>query len=150
MDAEPQPPMVLHSIAALTWARARSISDSPGGWGRFLASVLAAMWAVSLWSNGEAAQYSGTGEMVALFGVRFTFCWMIGLAVVPMIGLLLGWLPLRVASALISQFTWVYLLIEMGTHGHLLHLSAGSCVVGVLACARADVPLWIAFARRYQ
>lgn len=140
--------MVLFPRWDLIWSRVVAIASSPGGWGRFLASVMAAMWALSLWANGETAQYSGTGEMVAALGAALTVGWMAGLALVPMVGLILGWLPLRVVSALFSQFTWLYLLWRMIVTGHLLHLSAGSCIVGVLACFRADVALWIALARR--
>jgi hypothetical protein len=150
MVAAPHP-MVPRSLAVLTWTRMRTILlDSPGGWGRLLASVMAAMWAVSLYANGLSDRWSGTGQMVELLGLHFTVLWMAGVAVLPMIALPIGWLPLRIFSAIMSQITWVWLLFQMATHGHLSHLSAGSCMVGVAACARADVPLWLEFARKYR
>jgi hypothetical protein len=148
MDAEPTP-MVLRSLVALTWARALAILDSPGGWGRFLASILAAVWSVSLWHNGVVDAASGTAALTDLLGVNFAALWMLGAAVIPMIGLVTGWLPLRVPSAVMSMFTWIWLLFEMATHGHLAHLSAGTCLVGVLACLRADVSLALAVRERY-
>lgn len=147
MDAAP-PPMVLQNVAALTWARAQSnILNSAGGWGRFLVSVLATAWAIALWGNGDSARYSGTGEMIESLGLVFTVCWMTGIAAVPMIALLIGWLPLRMLSAIVSLLTWVYLLIKVGTHHHLLHLSAGTCIVSVIACVRADMALWLNYWR---
>lgn len=149
MDAEP-PPMVRPNLAALIWARARAIPDSPGAWGRFLASVMAAMWSVALWKNGNTEHWSGTAEMVDLLGVHFTSMWMLGAAVFSMIGLIVGWLPLRMLTGFTSFVTWLYLLFEMLVHGHAWHLSTASCMVGVLACVRADFMMWALLARRYR
>ena len=110
---------------------------------------MAAMWAVSLWANGQAEHSSGTGEMVNLLGLHFTASWMLGMAVLPMVGLLIQWLPLSVVSSALSLFTWGWLLLQMVLHGHVLHLSAGSCLVGVLACVRADFALAARLAQRY-
>src|ERR1700733_873095 len=101
MDAEPNP-MVLRKLAPLIWERAQAIPDSPGGWGRFLTSIMAAYWAASLWFGGMAEHGTGTLEIVYLLGVRFSALWMLGVAVLPIIGLLVAWKPLSLLSAAIS------------------------------------------------
>lgn len=141
MDAEP-PPMVPTSLVALIWARARSIPDGPGGWGRFLTAMVAASWAASLWFGGTANHGTGTVEIIDLLGYRFSALWMLAAAVLPIVGLLLMWNPFSLFAAALSEVTWGWLLVELLARGHWAHLSTGTCVAAVLACVRADFRLW--------
>lgn len=125
------------------WERARSIPDRPGSWGRFLSCVMASAWAVSLMFDHSPALISmkGTSQLISIAGTTTAALWMVGVASFPIAAYLTDSNILRVIGAVIGLGTWSPLFLIMILTGHLAHLSAGTCVVGILACLRADYGL---------
>jgi hypothetical protein len=123
-------------------SRLRSIPASPGHWGRFLAGVIAAFWAVTLWDNGPGIeQLVGMSTMISLFGRTALALWMTAVAVVPIVDALTNLLPLRVFGATLGLVTWTTLLFELVLQDGLLHPATGDCLVGLLGCLNADLGL---------
>jgi hypothetical protein len=123
-------------------SRLRSIAASPGHWGRFLAGVIAAFWAATLWENGPGIeQLVGMGTMITLFGRTPSALWMTAVAVVPILDALTDLVPVRVLGATLGLVTWTTLLFEFVLQDGLLHPAIGDCLVGLLGCLNADIGL---------
>lgn len=144
--------MTSREVFGIVWRRVLAIPAHPGSWGRFLSCVLASAWADALWTPGsKLTEVSGTADVVEFMGLQPAALWMTAVAVVPISAYLLDSIPLRLVGAAMGQTTWLTLLVFMVLRGHAAHLSAGTCVVGVLACVRADLRLLpYAMARRKQ
>lgn len=131
--------MVPAGIVALIWQRAKAIPTRPGSWSRLLASIMAAAWAAALWMPVTSVRSSsGTADVIAAIGIHPAALWMSAVAILPLAAYLADNLAMRVAAAVLSMTTWVTLLYFMLLHAHVYHLSAGTCLVGILACARSD------------
>jgi len=126
----------------VTWARICAIPKEAAPWGRFLSSVLASAWSAAFWMhNIKPTSMGGTGEIIATIGDRPAAVWMTAVAVVPIIGYLCSWTPLRILGAVIGLGTWLPLMVFLILTDHIYHLSFGTCVVGALGCFRADYRL---------
>jgi hypothetical protein len=122
--------------------RLRGIPDSAGRWGKFLASVMAAFWAATLWNNGPGIdQMVGMDAIISLFGRHLAALWMTTVAAVPIVGLLTDILLLRVFGATLGLVTWTSLLLEMIFQDGVLRPTMGGVVVGLLGCLNADIRL---------
>jgi len=127
---------------ALIRRRLRRIPASPGHWGRFLAGVVAGVWAATLWANGPGVdQLAGMHAMISMFGRTPSAIWMTVVAVVPIVDALTNMLPLRVLGATLGLVTWTALLFEMVFQDGVLHPAIGDCMVGLLGCLNANIGL---------
>jgi hypothetical protein len=131
--------------------RLRHIPHSSGQWGSFLAGVIAAVWAATLWNDGPGIdQMVGMGPVISLVGRRSLACWMTVVAVLPVLDALTDLVPLRVLGATLALVTWTSLLLEMLFQDGVLRPAIGDCLVGLLGCLNADIGLarWVAEGRR--
>jgi len=134
--------VVACSRCELIRQRLRHIPASPVHWGRFLAGVVAAVWAATLWGNGPGMdQLAGIHAVVSLVGRMPLALWMTVVAVVPVVDVLTNLMPLRVFGATLGLVTWSTLLVEMVLHDGALHPAIGDCLVGLLGCLNANIGL---------
>jgi hypothetical protein len=130
------------SRCSLVRRRLRRIPASPGYWGKFLAGVIAAFWAVTLWDNAPGVdQLAGVSAVIALFGRTPSALWMGAVAAVPIVDAMTDVLPLRVLGATFGLVTWTTLLFELVVQDGVLHPAVGDCLVGLLGCLNADIGL---------
>jgi len=122
--------------------RLSAIPNAPGRWGKFLACVIAAFWAATLWNNGPGlVELAGAEAIISLFGRHLAAVWMTAVALVPLVGLATDILVLRVFGATLGLVTWTSLVLEMVFQDGVLRPTLGACLVGLLGCLNADIRL---------
>jgi hypothetical protein len=131
--------------------RLACIPNLPGRWGKFLACVVAASWAATLWTDGPGiAELAGVRAVIALCGLHLAALWMTMVAVVPLVGMLTGCIPLRVFGATLGLVTWPSLLLEIVVQDGVVGPTMGGCMVGLLGCLNADFQLARLVATGYE
>jgi hypothetical protein len=125
-------------------SRVADIPNRPGQWGTILSSVAALGWVAALLLDPTFPRWSSSLMLVTTFVDRWAIMtWLACVAFLPVIGITLNFMWLRLVAVNMGLTTWGYMMLSAVILGPPFPSSLGIYLALFLACLNAENRFWL-------